>query len=80
MSKIEHLRLITPALVSIGIALLGLVLAGMRDLQRDVTDVRERLARVEVVLKVGRSMATVEEIKLLRSASEASARYARSME
>lgn len=81
MSKWERLRLLTPTLVSIGIALLGVVLSDMRDLQRDVTDVRERLARVETSLvEKNRATArrrTADEMFSLRRASESSARAAR---
>lgn len=79
MSRWERLRLITPTLVSIGIALLGVVLSDMRDLQRDVTDVRERLARVETSLAKDRVMVrrpTAEELSSLRRAAESSAREA----
>lgn len=78
MSKWERLRLVTPTLVSIGIALLGVVLSDMRDLQRDVTDVRERLARVEASLTRDRMAhkPTAEELATLRRAAESAAREA----
>lgn len=79
MTKWERLRLITPTLVSVGVAMLGVVVSDMRDLQRDVSDVRERLARVETAITKDRAMArrpTAEELSLLRRASEAAAREA----
>lgn len=79
MNRFERLRLITPTLVSIGIGMLGVVYGAVRELERGMTDVRERLARVETSLKADRAAATrptAAELMQLRRASEASARWA----